>query len=159
MADSGRRAESPPPGLYLFLSFAAPTDRERHSRLPVSHLTPMASGIQPVGDTFATLEKSLQVSMVRHQAIQSNIANTNTPGFRRLVVDFESLIEGPATPQAILKTRPRLVHDTAPGRPDGNNVEFDREYADMEKNRLQFEALMEAINLKIQGLRNAITSK
>ena len=54
-----------------------------------------------------------------------NLANENTPGFRRSVVQFEEHLRqallSPSTDAALVE--PRIVQDdVTPGGPDGNNV-------------------------------------
>lgn len=112
-----------------------------------------------IQDSFGFLERAIEASMLRHKAIQTNIANTTTPGFKRFEVEFESLIRDDADANAISRTEPNVVRDRSQGRSDGNNVEFEREYADLEKNRMHFEAIAELVNLRIQGLRQVIQSK
>ncbi len=124
----------------------------------------MTNPIDGFDRSFGALQHTLGVALMRHRAIQSNLANANTPGYQRVEVKFESLLaerlEGrDLDADAIRSVAPRLVRDTSPGRADGNNVALEREYADMERNRLQFEAITEIVSLRIQGLRAAITAR
>jgi flagellar basal-body rod protein FlgB len=108
--------------------------------------------------SLGVLEHGLRVSMLREKAIQANLANASTPGYQRVEVKFESLLAGDGA-APFLETQPEVVRDASPGRPDGNNVEFDQEYAAMERNRIYYEALVEVASLRIQGLRQAIQSR
>ncbi|MBI3818432.1 MAG: flagellar biosynthesis protein FlgB [Planctomycetes bacterium] len=119
----------------------------------------MPPDITGIGSGFDHLERAMEVAMTRHRVIQTNIANANTPGYRRKEVQFESLLREAGNSNDTLAVEPKIVEDTTPGRSDGNNVLFDREYADLEKNRLQFEAMAEIINSQFQGIRMAIQSK
>jgi flagellar basal-body rod protein FlgB len=113
---------------------------------------------------LAPLGHALDVSMLRFHAIRSNLAHVNTPGYRRLEVKFESLLadrlrSGPVSGEALRAVEPRVVRDESPGRPDGNNVTLEREMADHDRARLQYETLLEIASLRIQGLRSAIASR
>jgi flagellar basal-body rod protein FlgB len=112
-----------------------------------------------IDDAFAGLERGMHAALVRQKAIQVNLANATTPGYQRLDVKFESLMPKGATLADVASTEPLVVRDTAPGRSDGNNVEFDQEYAAMERNRAYYEALVEVASLRFQGLKQAISSR
>lgn len=119
-------------------------------------MPPTPTGIDA---SLSPLARALGASILRHQTIQTNLANANTPGFKRSDVQFESLLNDNNLSRGLMSTEPRIVRDMSPGRGDGNNVEFDHEYAALEKNRLQFEALAEIASLRIQGIKSAISSK
>lgn len=119
----------------------------------------MGQPLSGIDRSLGYVTRALEVSLLRQQAIQSNLANASTPTYKRMEVKFESLLPKDVTADSFLATRPAVVRDLTPGRADGNNVEFDTEYANLEKNRLQFEALAEIASLRIQGMRNAIQSK
>lgn len=108
---------------------------------------------------FAALERGMQAALLRQKAIQTNLANATTPGYQRIEVRFESLMPADATLRDIAETEPVVVRDATPGRADGNNVEFDQEYAAMERNRTYYEALLEVASLRFQGLKQVISSK
>jgi flagellar basal-body rod protein FlgB len=119
----------------------------------------MSTPVSGIDGALGYVGHAMDVALLRQKAIQSNLANSSTPGYRRLEVKFESLLPPDVTASTFTQVQPVVVRDTSPGRPDGNNVEFDIEYAELEKNRLHFEALAEIANLRIQGIRGAITSK
>ena len=114
--------------------------------------------------SFGALQKAIDVVFLRDRAIRSNLAHINTPGYKRVDVKFESLLadrlgKGPVDPEALGKAAPQLVVDKSPGRADGNNVQLEREIADLERNRVQFEALAQITTIRIQGIGRAINSK
>ncbi len=115
------------------------------------------------------LEKALDTSILRHQVISDNIANADTPGFKRSSVTFESQLQRALdsekmcehTPNGYLtnkkhiefckpldyrKIRPKIVvdYDTS-YRNDKNNVDIEKEIADSVKNTLRYKALAERI--------------
>ena len=118
----------------------------------------MSANVSPYDRDLGLLEHALRVSMLREKAIQANLANASTPGYERVDVKFESLLPKDADPAAFRATEPQIARDKSPGRADGNNVQFDQEYAAMERNRLYYEALVEAASQQIQNIRSSITS-
>lgn len=123
--------------------------------------------IDPIfqGDNYQLAQKFLDATVLRQQAIASNIANAETPGYHRLDVspDFESQLKArlhagdfSATAASI---KPQLSEDlTARSiRPDGNTVEIEKELLAMNQNAVQHEYLTEVISNNLKQLRMAIT--
>jgi len=124
----------------------------------------MPAPVQSFERSFGVLEHALQVSLLRHRTIESNLAHADTPGYKRLEVNFESLLEdrlagGAVDPRVFRSVQPAVVADTSPGKADGNNVELDRESSELEKNRLQYEVLSEIASQRFSGLKQVIQSK
>ena len=99
---------------------------------------------------------------MRHRAISQNIANVNTPGYKRREVSFEeelakSLHLGS---EAIEKIKPE-VREVSTGhvRADGNNVDVDWEVSQLDKNAMNYEALTQILASKLSMLRSAITGR
>lgn len=118
--------------------------------------------------TFQSLKLSLQAAEMRHQAISSNIANINTPNYKRVdlapsfqaefsrALDQLRVDSAPATtPTATLGEDPTSVVS----RFDGNNVNFDREMVEMVKNQSQHEFAARMLSQKYGAIRMAITGK
>ena len=111
------------------------------------------------------LAKSLDAAGLRHRVIADNLANVETPGFMRSEVGFEDQLaraldsNGEESASAeIERLQPQIRADSSsPARPDGNNVSVDKEIAGMAKNTLQYEALVQLMNLRTSMLRTAIT--
>jgi flagellar basal-body rod protein FlgB len=103
--------------------------------------------------------KLLQASGMRSHAIADNLANQNTPGYRRKVVQFESLLEGAirtgnSDPAAI---EPRVVEDFAtPTRIDGNNVNLELESSAARENRVLTETYLTLLQAHYSMLSTAI---
>lgn len=90
------------------------------------------------------LESLLDASALRARVIAGNVANQNTPGFRRQVVRFEELLRDAVArkqaPTDIASIQPTVAEDTlTPGRADGNNVSLELEMSAMRQNRLLYE--------------------
>ncbi len=120
------------------------------------------------------LSSTLDATSKRHEVISNNIANVNTPGFKRGRVEFESLlkkalendsgIEGKITrdnhipissSQQPIEPRVR-VESTTSMRSDGNNVDIDTEMSRLTQNTLNHQALTRQLSSAFQKLRSAI---
>ena len=92
--------------------------------------------------------------MVRNEVIQHNIANVDTPGFKRKIVDFENAFAREleksrnnnsninfkkASPQI------RLINENFSFRLDGNNVDIDVEMAELYKNTVKYDIFINAV--------------
>ena len=97
---------------------------------------------------LSTLETYLKLTNTRAQAISSNMANVDTPGYRTRDINFESELRR-ATAMAPMETADNTgtVHFApvvreVPGlleRPDGNNVNLDREGLLLAESQLQYQ--------------------
>ncbi|MBN1193126.1 MAG: flagellar basal body rod protein FlgB [Coriobacteriia bacterium] len=114
--------------------------------------------------TTAVIGKSLDAAGMRHRIIADNIANVETPGFKRSEVAFESRLKqaletatGDDAFEQVDALQPEVEPDAlSPARPDGNNVSIDKEMTDLTKNTLRYEALVQLLNLKGAQVRSAI---
>ncbi len=119
------------------------------------------------------LEKFLDLSLERHTAISSNIANLNTPGYKRKIVKFEDELKKVIDNQGegeLVKTHPRhlptqtSIEDisaeveisSAPPRADGNNVRLEQEMVELSKNNIKYNLGIQAINKIFKEIRDAI---
>lgn len=115
--------------------------------------------------TTLSLAKSLDGIAMRHKVIANNIANVETPGFIRSDVMFEDSLRQAmesGSDQDIRKSlkdmEPQILPDQESViRPNGNNVSIDKEMADLSKNSLYYESLVQILNLKSSMLKAAIT--
>lgn len=126
----------------------------------------------------AFLEKALNASWMRNEVLTNNIANANTPNFKRQDVSFDEVlsnIEGPAIPmretgsgnkkflpvneRAIMASmEPKIVQDkTTRTRKDGNNIDEDVEMAELSKNTIKFNGLIQIISGEYNKLKSAIS--
>ena len=94
------------------------------------------------------MEKTLAADSLRHKVISNNIANANTPGFKRSDVTFaeeltnDKHIGGRQT----LNGQPAVVVENSTSfRTDGNNVDIDREMTNIAKNQIHYDALVQKI--------------
>ncbi|NLJ80023.1 MAG: flagellar basal body rod protein FlgB [Firmicutes bacterium] len=125
---------------------------------------------------FKTINKlglGLDKAALRHTVLSDNLANANTPGFKRsdLVGQNRFTAElSKAADLGLMSTDKRhltgasfqsqrfsVVRDGSSAmRNDGNNVDPDRERVLLLENQLYYEALIDAVSRKLGQLRSAI---
>ena len=111
-------------------------------------------------DYVNVLDKAADASWMRQEAISNNIANVNTPGYKRQDVAFEDSLQ-----EAISNSRYRSIDEKVANlskadlrirsytdssgfsyRLDGNNVDIDTENAALARNQRKYNALVDSIN-------------
>lgn len=104
------------------------------------------------------LERYLSITSDRHQAITSNLANVDTPGYHTKDVDFRAemrraMTETQAPPQmhAVARDVPGLIE-----RPDGNNVNLDREGLLLSETQMQYQIGVQLVKGQFRKLMSAI---
>ncbi len=119
-----------------------------------------------------TLTAWLEGLARRRDAIADNIANVDTPGYRRQEVSFETELArelGSSRP-ALVTTHPRHVQPTASpagqalqaaqrlvsSRMDGNDVDIDQEMVLLVETQARYQAAAQALARKFEQLRNVI---
>lgn len=118
-------------------------------------------------DNYQLARKLLDAAVLRQEAIATNVANAETPGFRRLDVspDFATQLKARMAAGDFGRTadavRPQLSEDqTARSvRPDGNTVEIERELLAMNRNAVEYDYLSELVSGNIKQLKLAITGR
>ena len=116
----------------------------------------------PIIDTpfLETLSRFLDVNAARHQLIVSNLANIDTPHYHTRDVDFRQEMERATSGFQYASEHPavREVRGLME-RPDGNNVDMDKELLSMSNNTMQFETLTDFVSASLRQLRLAITGR
>lgn len=105
------------------------------------------------------LERAMQGSTMRQEALSENLANVNTPGYRRKDVDFRSALQAamPAGRDAVAAVPVvETTDDSAPVRADGNSVDVDAESANLAQNALEYQALASVLDARGTILRTAM---
>lgn len=118
------------------------------------------------GGTFQTLEKSLDYATAKNRTISSNIANVDTPNFKAKDVVFKDVLN-----QSIEAKRTHVKH--LPFSTDhqsfhtisrkntlynhnGNNVDIDKEMAELAKNQIYYQSLVDRIGGKFGSIQTVI---
>ncbi|MEO2032177.1 MAG: flagellar basal body rod protein FlgB [Planctomycetaceae bacterium] len=113
---------------------------------------------------LSLLSRLLDASEMRQKVIGQNIANVNTPGYRRLNVDFEAALaqefarNGPTSP--LQQAKPQINHTAGlTPRADGNNVDIDMEIGQMNKNALLQQVYLQVMGTEMGMMRKAIDGR
>lgn len=109
------------------------------------------------GSIFSQLESYLSLTNQRETVISSNMANVDTPGYRTKDVDFRhELARAMAAPEG---STPHVAVRDVNGlleRPDGNNVDIDREAMKLSEVQLQCQMGTQLLKTKFHQLIAAI---
>jgi flagellar basal-body rod protein FlgB len=89
---------------------------------------------------------------VRQKLVASNIANADTPGYRTQDINFRSEFENAVQGQTPAKIEP----DGLPVKPDGNNVNLDRESRLLAENAMRFSIASSFARSDLSSIRTAI---
>lgn len=124
----------------------------------------------------------MDVAELRHKVIADNIANVDTPGFKKREVLFEQKLKGALEANDsgkdlrlkitnsrhidangeinVDKISPQVRSiNTQTFRNDGNNVDIDVEMAEMSKNKIMYDALAQSMSNELRLLRTAISGR
>ena len=128
---------------------------------------------------FNYLPRAMTAASIRQEVIANNVANVNTPNYRKSTVEFEELLaremygEEPDGKLKMVRTHdkhlppdplnfhaePQIIQDnTTTMRTDDNNVDIDIEMASLAKNQLYYNAVVTRFGGYVSLLKNAITS-
>jgi flagellar basal-body rod protein FlgB len=110
-------------------------------------------------NTQLALERAISGAAMRQGILANNLANAETPGFRRSDVDFHSTLAEAMkseSPSAIESASFSPQQDLSVLRADGNGVDVDVESANMAKNGLEYDALVSVAKARINILRSAM---
>ena len=109
--------------------------------------------------TQLALERAIQGAATRQSALANNIANANTPGYRRRDVDFHSALrgamQGGKTALSSLTFAPQ-VDPSGQLRADGNGVDIDTEASYLAQAGLEYEGLVQVARGRIDIIEAAI---
>lgn len=116
------------------------------------------------------LTKAADYSWTRNEIITNNIANNDTPGYKRKDVTFESylmqeLASGDSTSLRrrindvdLSNINPTVYTDYSElsYRLDGNNVDIDTENVEFASNQLYYQTVLDTIDYQFQMLKAAM---
>ena len=121
-------------------------------------------------DYINVLDKAADAAWLRNEAIANNIANVDTPGYKREDITFQKELkkalkyndyETMDAKVSHLKTselKPRTYddYDGFSYRLDGNNVDIETENAMLAKNQLMYEGLVNSLNQEFANLKSVL---
>ncbi|MBB6636695.1 flagellar basal body rod protein FlgB [Cohnella thailandensis] len=129
------------------------------------------------GASFQRLEGALKAASLRQQVISNNVANVDTPGFKRSDVVFEELLEQAMNSADIggftgtrTDDRHYVIGNSSGSQPSArivtdestvfnnskNNVDIDREMALIAENQLRYNLFIQQVSHEVKMMRTAI---
>ena len=121
-------------------------------------------------DYINVLNRAADAAWQRNEAISNNIANVDTPGYKRQDVAFESVLQ-----QALGNNRYQSMDDKVANvnlsrlrgrayvdyanysyRLDGNNVDIENENVMLAENQLKYQRLISSINQEFTNLKTVM---
>lgn len=114
------------------------------------------------------LDRAADASWTRNDVLSNNIANADTPGYKRKDVQFETYLSNAVAGTDSLDERIANLdlnelnattyteQDGLSYRMDGNNVDITTENVELAKNQLKYYTLMNSINQEFSRLKSAL---
>lgn len=120
-------------------------------------------------DTIQSLENSLHYSTMKNNVISNNIANIDTPNYKAQNVAFKNVLQEESSKlqlqqtdrQHIPSSENRHTHAIVTNQHtmynhNGNNVDVDKEMADLAENQIYYRSLVDRLNGKFQTLQKVV---
>jgi flagellar basal-body rod protein FlgB len=115
---------------------------------------------------YLAAKRMLDVTVMRHEAIASNLANIETPNYKRIDVSpsFENQLQQAVAskdPEQLAALQPSLTVDTqaVSGRNDGNTVLLETEMLKLNQNMVEHSLETQLVTSSLATMRLAITGK
>ena len=106
--------------------------------------------------TMQLLQGYLKVTSDRQQLVASNIANIDTPGYQTKDINFQAAMQQALSDGSSVNLEPASWSGRLPERPDGNNVNVDRESLLLSETQLQYQMGVQLIKSEFHRLLTAI---
>jgi len=109
---------------------------------------------------IALIEAGIRAEGFRQKAIANNVANLETPGYRRIDVKFEELLAKSIDSSGAVdlsKLEPRVYQPKqTPVKSNGNDVSLENEVGAMIKNSLRYKAYIQLLKKKYSQIELAM---
>ena len=116
------------------------------------------------------LDRAADVSWTRESLITNNLANVNTPGYKRQDINFESVLRKALGNSKYVPLDTKINemnmdeltpmvytdHGNYSYRLDGNNVDIDTENVELASEQIRYEALTTSIDSEFSRIKIAI---
>lgn len=122
--------------------------------------------------TISLLSRSLDGAALRQDLLAHNIANADTPGFRRQDLDFATMLHDVQSGLGMSRTHARHLPTSGSGSPyrviestdgvvraDGNTVVIETEMARLSQNAMFYQAVSTQLSKEFARLRAAISGR
>jgi flagellar basal-body rod protein FlgB len=126
-------------------------------------------------ESVKKFERALDASALRQNLLNQNLANTNTPYYKRLDIDFKTVFAAEIEKNELQMDRTHLNHysNSIPvqgpmkvdretktiERYDQNNIDPEYEMAQVTENTLYFQAISQKLKGKFSTLKMVISGK
>lgn len=118
------------------------------------------------------LDKAADAAYMRNELISNNIANVDTPNYKRKDIDFESILQAElaggktlnksvnAVNKDLSVLDPQVFTDNSSlsYRLDGNNVDISQEEALLAENQIKYQALVDLMNQEFGRYKSVLNS-
>jgi flagellar basal-body rod protein FlgB len=121
-----------------------------------------------ISPALQSLRLAMDDAALRQQAISSNIANVNTPGYQRMDVSssfqqaFSDALNRLSNGESVSDMPDQSIETAAvqgPARPDGNTVQIEQEMVGMAQNSARYEFAGQLLAQNFHGIKYAITGQ
>ena len=121
-------------------------------------------------DYINILDKAADASWTRETLIANNLANVDTPGYKRQDIDFQAVLQNELGRYKYTSLDEKVrnldmsqlraeVYTDAAGysyRLDGNNVDIDTEQVELASEQIKYQALTTSITSEFERLRTVL---
>ena len=115
--------------------------------------------------SFKALDAALGAAGKRQQVLANNLANVNTPGYKREDVKFDGVLakaldaakSGDTTALDGLSAQVSTDSSAVAMRADGNSVDVDQEMAYVAENNIRYNALVQLAQKKLDTMKYVIS--
>ena len=104
---------------------------------------------------YGLMKMGLDATELRSRTIANNIANINTPNYKRRYVTFEESLKNEIS-NAKIEVK---VDENSIVREDGNNVDLENEKVNQAAASLQYNALVSLTNTKLAMTKSVIAGR
>lgn len=118
------------------------------------------------------LDKAADAANARNELLTNNIANVNTPNYKRKDINFQSLLQaelagGESLSKSVdmanedlsfLTSQVYTDNSSLSYRLDGNNVDIDTEEAYLAQNQIRYQALVDLMNQEFSRYKTVLSN-
>jgi flagellar basal-body rod protein FlgB len=116
------------------------------------------------------LDKAADASWKRNELISNNIANVDTPGYKRKDIQFQTYLMNEMTgngslDQKVANTNLNSLeasvytdHVSLSYRLDGNNVDIDTESASLAENQIRYYTLLDSMTQEFNRIKSVLST-
>jgi len=117
-------------------------------------------------ESYVALKKTLDAAVLRHQAISSNLANLETPHYKRIDVntDFDARLKRAVDTgdvSRVARVNPHIEVDRAavPDALNGNTVKMEDELMHLQRNTITHSFALQVLGRSLNKIKSAITGR